>query len=52
VAKSYAAVYFNHGDFLNIDIWQGSVAIQLRCGKVFKYKFVANFPLSPTVKEF
>ena len=39
------------GDFLNIDISQGSsVATQLRCGRIFKFNFVAN--LSLTVKEF
>ena len=40
------------GDFLNIDISQGSVATQLRCGRIFKYEFVANLPLSLTLKEF
>ena len=35
-----------------VDISQGSVATQLRCGGIFKYKFVANLPLSLTVKEF
>jgi len=40
------------GEFSNIDISQGSVATQLRCGGIFKYKFVANLPLSLTVKEF
>ena len=40
------------GDFLNIDISQGSVATQLKCGGIFKYKFVANLPMTLTVKEF
>ena len=40
------------GDFLNIDVSQCSVATQLRCGKIFKYNFVANLPLSLTVKKF
>ena len=40
------------GDFLNIHISQGSVATQLRCDGIFKHKFVANLPLSLTVKEF
>jgi len=40
------------GDFLNIDISQGSVATQLKCGGIFKYKFVANLPVTLTVKEF
>ena len=55
MAKSYVAVCFNHflrmAIFLNIDISQGSVATQLRCGGILKYKFVANLPLSLTVKE-
>jgi len=41
-----------HGHFWNIDISQGSVATQLRCGGIFKYEFVANLPLSLPVKEF
>ena len=40
------------GDFLNIDISQGSVATLLRCGGIFKQEFVASLPLSVTVKEF
>jgi len=40
------------GDFFNIDVSQCSVATQLRCGKIFKYNFVANLPLSLTVKKF
>jgi len=40
------------GHFLNIDISQSSVATRLRCGGIFKYKFVANLPLSLSVKEF
>jgi len=41
-----------HGDFLNIDISQSSVATQLRCGGIFKYEFVANLPACLPVKEF
>jgi len=41
-----------NGDFLNIDISQGSVATRLGCGGVFVYDFVINFLLSLTVKEF
>jgi len=40
------------GHFLNIDISQGSVSTRLRCGGIFKYQFVANLPLSLSVKEF
>jgi len=39
------------GDFLNIDISQGSVATWLRRGGMFKYEFVANLPLSLSVKK-
>jgi len=41
-----------HGYFWNIDISQGSVATQLRCGGIFKYKFVANLLVSLSVTEF
>ena len=34
-----------HGDFLNIDISQGSVATNLRCGGIFTREFVANLSL-------
>ena len=37
---------------LNTDISQSSVATYLRCGGIFKYVFVANFPVSLVVKEF
>jgi len=40
------------GNFLNIDISQGSVATYLTCGGIFKYEFVANLPLSLLAKEF
>jgi len=41
-----------NGDFLNIHISQGSVATRLGCGGMFIYHLVANFLLSPTVKNF
>jgi len=41
-----------HNHFWNIDISQSSVATHLPCGGIFKYKFVANLPLSQLVKEF
>jgi len=41
-----------NGDFLNIDISQGSVATRLGCGGMFIYHLVTNFLLSPAVKEF
>jgi len=50
------AVCFNYflstAIFLNIDISQGSVAIRLRCGGIFKYELVAKLPVSLPVKEF
>ena len=45
-------VILEHGDFLNIDILQGSVATHLRCGGIFQYNLVANLPMSLPVKEF
>jgi len=49
------AVCFNY--FLNTtifehDISRGNVRTYLRYGGKFKYKFVANLPLSLSVKEF
>jgi len=35
----------------DIHISQGSVATYLRCGGIFKYEFVANLPVSLSVKE-
>ena len=50
---SYMAVCFDYSIvILNTDISQGSVATYLRCGGIFKYEFVANFPVSLAVKEF
>ena len=39
-------------DILNTDISQGSVAIHLVLGGVFKYSFVTNSLLNLTLKEF
>jgi len=36
----------------HIHISQGSVATHLRCGEIFKHKFVANLPVSLPVNEF
>ena len=41
-----------HGDFLNIDISQGSVATRLRRGGIFKRYIIANLLLSLKVKKF
>ena len=43
---------YKHGNFLNIDISQGSVATCFRYGGIFKYGFVANLLLSLIVEEF
>jgi len=40
-----------HGNFLNIDISQGSVATHLRCGGIFRDDFVENLLLNLSVKE-
>ena len=37
--------------FLHIHIPQGCVATYLRRGEIFKHPFVANLPLSPSVKK-
>jgi len=53
VAMSYMAVCFDYSIvILNTDISQGSVATYLRCDGIFKYEFVANFPVSLAVKVF
>jgi len=49
---SLLQLLLEHCDFVNIDISQGSVATYLRCGGIFKHKFVANLPVSLPVKEF
>jgi len=48
---SLLQLLLEHCDFLNVDISQGSVATQLRCGGIFKQALVANLPLSLSVKE-
>ena len=40
-----------NGDFVNIDMSQGSVATRLGCGGVFIYHLVTNLLLSLTVKK-
>ena len=42
----------DYRQFSDIDISQGSVATYVRCGGIFQYDFVANLPLSLTLKEF
>jgi len=49
---SLLQLLFEHCDFLNIDISQGSVATRLRRGGIFEYELVANLPMSLAVKEF
>jgi len=41
-----------HGDFLNINILQGSVATRLKRGRIFICCFIANLLLSLKVTEF
>jgi len=41
-----------HGNFLNTDISQGSVVIQLRCGEIINEDFVANLLMHPSGKEY
>ena len=49
---------FNHNAYFrllpvsDIHISQGSVATYLRCGGILKYVFVANLPMSLSVKKF
>jgi len=50
--NSFLHLLLKNGDFLNIDISQGSVATRSGCGEVFVYAFVTNFLLSLTVIEF
>jgi len=38
--------------FTYINVSQGSVAMQFRCGRIINDDFIANFPLSVPVKEF
>jgi len=42
----------DYRQFSDIHFSQGSVATYVRCGGIFQYDFVANLPLSPTLKEF
>ena len=48
----FASLTFEHCDFLNIDISQGSVATYLRYGGIFKHAFIANLPLTLPMKKF
>ena len=41
-----------YGNFLNIDISQGSVVTELRCGGIVNDDFVANLLMNLSVKEF
>ena len=38
--------------FSYINVLQGSVATQLKCGEIFDDHFIANFPQSVSVKSF
>jgi len=41
-----------YGNFLNIDILQGSVVTELRCGGIVNDSFVASLLVNLLVKEF
>jgi len=41
----------DHGNFLNTDISQGSVATWLKRGGIFNDSFIANFLVNLPVKE-
>jgi len=41
----------DRGIFLNSDISQGSVVMQLRCGEIISQGFVANVLVNLSVKE-
>ena len=49
---SLLQLILEHGNVLKIDILQSSVETHSRCGGIFKYEFVANLPLSLSVKKF
>ena len=38
--------------FPYIDVSQGSVVTQLRCGGIFNYCVIANYPHNVSMKEF
>jgi len=42
-SHSFCDLHLEHGDFLNTDISQGSVATHLRCGGVFSNRFYCKF---------
>jgi len=42
----------NFVSFTYINVSQGIVATQFRCGEIINNRFIANFPKSVTVKEF
>jgi len=49
---SLLQLLLEHGDLLNVDISQSSLATCLRCGGIFKYDFITHLLHSLTVKEF
>jgi len=49
--ESLLQLLLEHGNFLNINISQGSVATCLRRGGIFKYSFITNLLQRLTVKE-
>jgi len=52
MTKSLVSCFLTHGVVSDIHISQGSVATYFRCGGIFRDKFVANLPMSLSVKGF
>jgi len=52
LAWQLASLTLKHGNVLNTNISQGSVATCLRCDGIFNNVFIANLLLSLSVKEF
>ena len=51
LASSYFSKTYKANYFSEINISQGSVATDLRCGEIFNNLLISNFFLSVTVKE-
>jgi len=43
--------YFRLRQFSDISISQDTVDSYVRCGRIFKYEFISNLPISRSVKE-
>jgi len=51
VTACFTGSGLEHGNFLNTDISQGSVVIQLTCGWIINEHFVVNLLVNLSVKE-